>query len=127
MIVDRRRARAGNCARGVVPALALLLLGTVAFAGIGMLMAGHVARRGEPRGVERAVPRAAVPRRHGVPARQAARRAGGDRQAAARRRASETVRAVLTAEAFPIGEFVVLVVWAVAAPLLAARLFRWEE
>ena len=35
---------------------------------------------------------------------------------------SETVRAVLTAEAFPIGEFVVLVVWAVAAPLLAAAL-----
>ena len=40
---------------------------------------------------------------------------------------SETVRAVLTAEAFPIGELVVLVAWAVAAPLLAARFFRWEE
>ena len=33
---------------GVVTALALLLVGTVAFAGIGMLMAGTL-RRGEPR------------------------------------------------------------------------------
>ena len=40
---------------------------------------------------------------------------------------SETVRAVLTAQPFPTGELVVLVAWAVAAPLLAARYFRWEE
>jgi hypothetical protein len=29
--------------------------------------------------------------------------------------------------AFPTGELVVLVVWAIATPLLAARYFRWEE
>jgi ABC-2 type transport system permease protein len=40
---------------------------------------------------------------------------------------SETVRAVLTAKPFPGGELVVLVIWAVAAPVLAARSFRWEE
>src|SRR5436853_49498 len=40
---------------------------------------------------------------------------------------SETVRGVLTPEAFPMGELVVLVVWAIAMPLLAARYFRWEE
>jgi ABC-2 type transport system permease protein len=41
---------------------------------------------------------------------------------------SETLRSVLTAGvAFPTGELVVLVVWAVAAPLVAARCFRWEE
>ena len=41
---------------------------------------------------------------------------------------SETVRAVLTpGKAFPTGELVVLLIWAVAAPLAAARWFRWEE
>ena len=40
---------------------------------------------------------------------------------------SETVRAVLDAQAFPAEELVVLIVWAIAAPLLAARYFRWEE
>jgi hypothetical protein len=34
---------------------------------------------------------------------------------------------VLASRAFPVGELVVLVVWAIAAPLLAARYFRWEE
>ena len=112
---------------GVVPALALLLLGTIAFAGIGMLMAGTLRAEANlaasnalflvllflggmaypleklPGAVEafaRVLPAAAL---------------------------SETVRAVLTAEAFPTGELVVLVAWAVAAPLLAARFFRWEE
>jgi hypothetical protein len=37
------------------------------------------------------------------------------------------VRAVLRAGPFPSGAFVVLLVWAVAAPLAAARWFRWEE
>jgi len=40
---------------------------------------------------------------------------------------SETVRAVLASRAFPVGELVVHVGWAIAAPLLAARYFRWEE
>ena len=40
---------------------------------------------------------------------------------------SETVRSVLSSQAFPAGELAVLVAWAVGAPLLAARYFRWEE
>ena len=40
---------------------------------------------------------------------------------------SETVRSVLSTQAFPVGELAVLVAWAIAAPLLAARYFRWEE
>ena len=69
IVGDRDRARLGARPAGIVPAIGLLLIGTVAFAGIGMLMAGHAARRGEPRRRQRAVPRAAVPRRDGVPAR----------------------------------------------------------
>jgi ABC-2 type transport system permease protein len=111
----------------VLPAIALLLLGTIAFAGIGMLMAGTLRAEANlaaanalflvllflggmaypltklPSGLEtfaKLLPAAAL---------------------------SETVRAVLNARAFPVGELVVLLVWAVAAPLLAARYFRWEE
>jgi hypothetical protein len=40
---------------------------------------------------------------------------------------SECVRAVLQHDAFPAGSFVVLLAWAVAAPVIAARTFRWEE
>ena len=41
---------------------------------------------------------------------------------------SETVRAALNPSiSFPTGELFVLLAWAVAAPLLAARFFTWEE
>jgi ABC-2 type transport system permease protein len=40
---------------------------------------------------------------------------------------AETVRAVLSSEPFPTGEFVVLLAWALAMPLAAIRTFRWEE
>jgi ABC-2 type transport system permease protein len=112
---------------GVVPALALLLLGTVAFAGIGLLMAGTLRAEanlaasnalflvllflggmaypldklpGALEAIAKLLPAAAL---------------------------SETVRAVLTTQPFPVGELVVLIVWAIAAPVFAARSFRWEE
>jgi len=112
---------------GLVPALALLLIGPIAFAGIGMLMAGTLRAEANlaaanalflvllflggmaypldklPVGIQdiaKLLPAAAL---------------------------SETVRGALTSQAFPWGELVVLVVWAVAAPLAAARWFRWEE
>ena len=41
---------------------------------------------------------------------------------------SETLRGVLDPRlSFPTGELVVLLIWAIAAPLAAARWFRWEE
>jgi ABC-2 type transport system permease protein len=112
---------------GIFAAVGLLLLGTVAFAGIGMLMAGTLRAEANlaaanalflvllflggmaypldklPAGLEqfaKLLPAAAL---------------------------SETVRAVLTVQSFPVGELVVLIAWAVAMPLLAARYFRWEE
>jgi ABC-2 type transport system permease protein len=111
----------------LVPALGLLLLGTVAFAGIGMLMAGTLRAEANLAAANGlflvllflggiAYPLAKLP----APLEAAARLL----PAAA---LSETVRAVLTADAFPAGELAVLLAWAVAAPLLATRYFRWEE
>jgi ABC-2 type transport system permease protein len=40
---------------------------------------------------------------------------------------AEAVRDVLSARAFPVTHVLVLVAWAIAAPVAAAFLFRWEE
>jgi ABC-2 type transport system permease protein len=111
----------------IVPAVALLLVGTVAFAGIGLLMAGTLRAEanlslsnalfllllflggmayplsrlpGVLRAFAEALPAAAL---------------------------AESVRDVLSAHAFPLGHVLVLVAWAIGAPLAAASLFRWEE
>jgi ABC-2 type transport system permease protein len=112
----------------VVPAVGLLLVGTVAFAGVGMLLAGTLRAEANlavanalflgllflggmaypldrlPRALEivaRALPAAAL---------------------------AESVRDVLTPEAsFPFASVLVLLGWAIGAPLAAARWFRWEE
>jgi ABC-2 type transport system permease protein len=113
---------------GVLPALGLLLLGTIAFAGIGMLMAGTLRAEANlalsnglflvllflggmaypltklPSGLQfvaKALPAAPL---------------------------AETVRDVLDhGHNFPYGLLAVLVAWAVVAPIAAARCFRWEE
>lgn len=112
---------------GLVAAIALLLVGTVAFAGIGMLLAGTLraeANLAVANGLFLALlflggmayPLGKLP--------DAVEAVAKLLPAAA---LSETVRAVLTGRSFPVGELVVLLVWAVAAPLAAARWFRWEE
>ena len=113
---------------GLVAAIVLLLVGTVAFAGIGLLLAGTLraeANLAVANGLflvllflgGMAYPLAKLP--------DAVETVAKALPAAA---LSETVRAVLTpGRAFPVGELVVLIVWAIAAPLAAARWFRWEE
>jgi ABC-2 type transport system permease protein len=117
-----------NATGGLVAAVALLLIGTVAFAGIGMLMAGTLraeANLALANGLflvllflgGMAYPLSKLP--------DAMETIAKALPAAA---LSETVRAALTpGRSFPTGELVVLLVWAVAAPLAAARWFRWEE
>ena len=113
---------------GLVAAIVLLLVGTVAFAGVGMLLAGTLraeANLAVANGLflvllflgGMAYPLSKLP--------DAVETFAKLLPAAA---LSETVRAVLTpGKSFPVGELVVLLVWAVAAPLAAARWFRWEE
>ena len=113
---------------GLVAAFGLLLLGTVAFAGIGMLMAGTLraeANLALSNGLflvllflgGMAYPLTKLP---------------GGLQAVAKALPAaplaETVRDVVEhGHSFPFGLFAVLVAWAVVAPIAAARWFRWEE
>jgi ABC-2 type transport system permease protein len=112
---------------GIVLAIAVLLVGTVAFAGIGMLMAGTLRAEANLAAANglflvlmflggMAYPLAKLPNALEAVARLL--------PAAA---LSECVRAVLQADTVPVGALTVLVIWAVAAPLAAARWFRWEE
>jgi ABC-2 type transport system permease protein len=108
-------------------AVGLLLLGTVAFAGIGMLMAGTLRAEANLAAANglflvllflggMAYPLAKLP---------------GPVEAVARllpaAALSECVRKVLEGATLPGGEFAVLAAWAVLAPLAAAHWFRWEE
>ena len=128
IIAHRARTRVEHVVAAVLLALALLLVGTVAFAGIGMLMAGTLraeANLALANGLflvllflgGMAYPLARLPDALQVFAKAL--------PAAA---LSETVRAALNSSlSFPVEELVVLVVWAIGAPLLAARFFTWEE
>ena len=113
---------------GIIPALGLLLLGSIAVAGIGMLMAGTLraeANLALSNGLflvllflgGMAYPLTKLP---------------GALQAVAKALPAaplaETVRDVVEGgHAFPVGLFAVLVAWAAVTPILAARYFRWEE
>ena len=111
----------------LLPALLLLLVGTVAFAGIGLLMAGTLRAEANLAAANAlflvllflggmAYPLARLP--DGLEAIARALPAAA---------LSDSVRDVLAGGPFPWGSVSVLVVWAVAAPLCAARWFRWEE
>jgi ABC-2 type transport system permease protein len=112
----------------ILPAVLLLLVGTVAFAGIGLLMAGTL--RAETNlalanalfllllflgGMAYPLTRLPTALQDFAEALPAAALA-------------EAVRDVLSpAHAFPFGHVLVLLTWAIAAPVAAALLFRWEE
>lgn len=112
---------------GLVPAVGLMALGTVAFAGIGLLLAGTLRAEANLAAANglflvllflggMAYPLDRLPAALEAVARVL--------PAAA---LSETLRGALTTDPFPSGALAVLVAWAVLAPLAAGRWFRWEE
>lgn len=115
-------------AGGALAALVIVLVGTVAFAGVGLLLAGTLRAEANLAAAnalflvllflgDMAYPLERLP---------AALEALGNALPAAALAAS--LRSVLVdGEAFASGPFAVLCAWAVVAPLLAARAFRWEE
>jgi ABC-2 type transport system permease protein len=111
----------------IAAAIGLLLLGTVAFAGVGQFFAGllraeanlavanalfllllFVGGMAYPLGK---LPSALATVARGLPAAAL----------------SDTVRQALSTSSVSLGALAVLVGWAIGAPLLAARTFRWEE
>lgn len=112
---------------GILGAAGCLLVGTVAFAGIGMLLAGTLRAEANLAAANAlflvllflggmAYPLDRLPDGIAAVARVL--------PAAA---LSETVRAALAGNPFPLGEFAVLVAWAIGASAAAARWFNWEE
>ncbi|GIU87720.1 MAG: transport permease protein [Acidimicrobiia bacterium] len=112
---------------GLLPAAGLMALGTVAFAGVGLLLAGTLraeANLAVTNGLflvlvflgGMAYPLDRLPAALEALARLT--------PAAA---LAETLRGALTPEPVPGGALVVLAGWAIAAPLAASRWFRWEE
>ena len=112
---------------GIAAAVGLLLIGTVAFAGIGLFFAGTLraeANLAVANGLFLALlflGGMAYPLDKLPSALQTFARA---LPAAA---LSDTVRQALSATPVSVGALVTLVAWAIGAPLLAARTFRWEE
>lgn len=116
-----------HAAGGVAVAVGLLLIGTVAFAGIGLFFAGTLraeANLAVANGLFLALlflggmaypldklPAALQTFARGLPAAAL----------------SDTVRQALSANSVSVGALVTLVAWAIGAPLIAARTFRWEE
>jgi ABC-2 type transport system permease protein len=114
-------------AGGVGPAVVVMIVGTVAFAGLGLLMAGTL-RAEATLAVANggyllllvlggmAYPLSKLP----LALQDVARVLPADPLA-------ECLRSALTGHGIPGDRFAILVGWAVVAPLLAARSFRWEE
>jgi ABC-2 type transport system permease protein len=113
---------------GIVPAIGLVLLGSIAFAGIGMLLAGTL-RAEATLALSNALFLVLLflgGMAYPVDKLPAVLESLADILPAAA--LSESLRGVLVAgQGFPIGSFVVLAVWAIGAPALAAKRFRWEE
>jgi ABC-2 type transport system permease protein len=112
---------------GIALAVPLVLLGTVAFAGIGMLMAGTL--RAEATLAVANVAFLALLFLGGMayPLGKLPGAIQGIAQALPAAALAESLRDVLGGRSLPWGDAGVLLAWAIVAPIAAARYFSWEE
>ena len=123
--LESRRPRLG--ARPVLGAIAAVLLATVAFGGIGLFMAGVLKAEVNLAAANGLYLVLLLARRHGGPHRQAARGvAAVAKVLPADALAGRAARRAGHRSPVPTLSWVVLAVWAVAAPVAAALSFRWE-
>ncbi len=128
LVVAVGAALGWSAGTGLVPALGLVLLGSIAFAGIAMLMAGTL-RAEATLAVANALFLVLLflgGMAYPIDKLPAVLESLADVLPAAA--LSECLRGVLVdGYGFSLGSLAVLVVWAVGAPALAIRRFRWEE
>jgi ABC-2 type transport system permease protein len=112
----------------LLPAVAIVLVGSIAFAGVAMSLAGTL-RAEATLAIANALFLVLMflgGMAYPIDKLPAVLQSLADILPAAA--LSECLRGVLVdGFGFPIGSFVVLVVWAVGAPVVAVRTFRWEE
>ncbi len=117
----------GAGAGGLLPAVGIMALGTVGFAGLGLLMAGALRAEATLALANGAylllllLGGMAFPLDRLPGALEAVARALPAAPLAA------CLRGALTGTGVPAGDLALLAVWAVVTPVAAARLFRWEE
>ena len=105
-----------------------MVIGTVAFAGLGLLMAGTLRAEATLAAGQRRLPAAPGARRHGLPPRPSCPVALQDvARVLPAAPLAECLRGALTGAGIPGARLSILIAWAVLTPLLAARSFRWEE
>jgi ABC-2 type transport system permease protein len=128
LIVAAGLALGWDVTGGIFVAVIVLLIGTVAFAGVGMLLAGTLRAEANLAVVNGLF---LVLLFLGGMAYPLHRLPGGLQAVAKALPAAPLAlcaRGVLASPAhLPVGSFAVLCAWAVGAPLVAARVFSWEE
>jgi ABC-2 type transport system permease protein len=117
----------GGGAGGLLPALGVMALGTVAFAGLGLLMAGALRAEATLALANGAYLLLLVLGGMAFPLD----RLPGALEAVARALPAAPLaaclRGALTGTGVPARDLGLLAVWAVVTPIAAARFFRWEE
>ena len=112
---------------GIAVAVVLLLIGTVAFAGIGLLMAGTLRAEATLALANALFLVLLFLGGMAYPLDELPDVLEAFASALPAAALAESVRAVLRGEGMPWDDFGVLLAWAALTPFLAARFFRWEE
>lgn len=128
IIVAAGAALGWSLSSRIVPAVGVLLLGTIAFAGIGLLLAGVLRAETNLACANALFLGLLFLGGMAYPLHRLPNLLESFAQALPAAALAETVRDVLApGRSFPMGTFFTLLGWAIVAPIAAARWFRFEE